>query len=280
MRRIHMNRLLLFLTLCTVAFITSCTPEQKLAHGFIKNPPPIAIQLISPDALLKYNHKGEMIHGFDSLTAHQQDSALYASSEYIQYVDDSIFLEKYVNSFIDELRSLGFKVFVEESIDSFLRAQPQSYMLTMAQVELDEYLFPLVDSAYYGDSIFYKRFDINAVDETSWFEVSKINTPKPHKTTLRSTLTASDSFDGKFYLNGFSSEVMYKYTIDPLRISDIYDLARYSGKKHANYLYDYFMNQYVAIHLPEGEKMQGHLHYNHQDKLLEYSDEERFDVVK
>jgi hypothetical protein len=253
--------------------------ERKLAQGFINNPPPVSIQLFSPDGLYKYNHKGEMISGFDSLTSLQQDSALYARSEFIQYIDDSIYLDKYVNAFIDELRSLGFKVFIEDSIDAFLKSQPQSYLLDMVQVQLDEYLFPLEDSAEYGDSTFYKRFDINAVDASSWFEISKINTTKPVKTILRSTFTASDSFEGKFYLNGFASDVLYKYKIDPLNVKDIYDLAKYAGRKHANYLFDYFMNQYVAFHLPQGEVMQNYLHYNHAGKFLEYTDEDRFEVV-
>ncbi len=254
--------------------------ERKLAQSFITNPPPISIQLFSPDGLYKYNHKGELIPGFDSLSNSRQDSALYNSSKFLQYIDDSIYLEKYVNAFIDELRSLGFNVFVEESIDTFLKNQPQSYLLTMAQVQLDEYRLPLEDSAEFGDSTFYKRFELDAVDASSWFEISKMNSPKPVKTVLHSKFTASDSFEGRFMLSGFSSDVLYKYKIDSLNVGDIYDLARFAGRKHANYLFDYFMNQYVAFHLPKGEEMQDYLHYDHAGKVLGITDEERFEVVQ
>jgi hypothetical protein len=254
--------------------------ERKLAQGFINNPPPVSIQLFSPDALYKYSHKGELIPGFDSLSSAQQDSALFYSSKYIQYIDDSIYLEKYVNSFIDELRSLGFKVFVEESIDTFLNNQPQSYLLTMSQVQLDEYSFPMEDSAEFGDSTFYKSFELNGVDASSWFEINKMNTPKPVKTILHSKFTATDGFSGRFVLNGFSSDVLYKYKIDSLNVSDIYELATYTGRKHAGYLFDYFMNQYVSFHLPEGEEMQNYLHYNHSGKILEATEEERFEIVQ
>jgi hypothetical protein len=260
--------------------LSSCTIDRKLAQGFIDHPPPISIQLFTPDVLFKYNHKGELIPGFDSMTNNQQDSALYASSEFIRYVDDSIYLEKYVNGFIDELRSLGFKVFVEESIDTFLKNQPQSYILTMAQLQLDEYLYPLEDSAEFGDSTFFKTFDLNAVDASSWFEISKINAEKPVKTVLKSTFTATDGFQGRFLLSGFSSEVVYKYKIDPLEVKDLYDLAGYAGRRHASYLFDYFMNQYVVFHLPEGEKMPYYLHYDHPHRMLVITEDERFEIIK
>jgi len=259
--------------------LSSCSVERKLAQGFITNPPPINIQIFSPEALYKYSHKGELIPGFDSLTPSQQDSALFTGSKYIRDIDDSIYLERYVNSFIDELRSLGFKVFVEESIDTFLKTQPQSYLLTMAQVQLDEYLYPFEDSEEFGDSTFYKRVELNAVDASSWFEISKLNAPKPVKTVLHSKLTATDSFSGRFTLNGFSSDVLYKYKIDSLTISDVYDLAKYAGRKHAGYLFDFFMNQYVIFHLPAGEEMPGYLHYDHKNRFLGLTDEERFEVV-
>ena len=272
-------RLLILPGIFLLVFLSSCSLERKLAQGFINNPPPISIQLFSPEGLLKYSHKGELIPGFDSLSSSRQDSALYYNSQFLQFIDDSIYLENYVNSFIDELRSLGFNVFVEESIDTFLKNQPQSYLLSMVQVQLDEYRFPLEDSASFGDSTFYKNFFLNAVDASSWFEISKMNTVKPVKTVLRSTFPASDGFAGRFLLNGFSSDVVYKYKIDSLNLKDIYDLATYTGRKHANYLFDYFMNQYVAIHLPPGEEMQYNLHYNHDAKFLEANDEECFEIV-
>ena len=279
MIRNFINRFLICSGITLLVFLSSCSIERKLAQGFIDNPPPINIQLFSPGGLNKYSHKGELIPGFDSLSGIQQDSALYYSSRFIQYIDDSIYLEKYVNAFIDELRSLGFKVFVEESIDTFLKSLPQSYLLNMVQVQLDEYRFPLEDSAEFGDSTFFKRFEINAVDASSWFEISKMNTVKPVKTVLHSKFTGTDSFEGRFFLNGFSSEVMYKYKIDSLNVKDIYDLSIYAGRKHANYLFDYFMNQYVAFHLPQGEEMQGYLHYDHAGKFLGITDEERFEIV-
>ena len=46
----------------------------------------------------------------------------------------------YINSFIDELREIGFRVFVDGGADTILRKEPQAYVVNMSQIQLDEYL--------------------------------------------------------------------------------------------------------------------------------------------
>lgn len=256
---------------------SSCSVEQKLAKNFVKDPLSIDIQLFTPDILYKFNHKGETIEGFDLLTNAQQDSALYYSSRYMQFIDDSVFMESYLNSFINELRALGFKVFLDHSVDSFLQRQPQSYVVNISQLQLDEYLFPVDDTLPAGDSLYLQSFQLNGVDLSSWFELSKINALKPKKTVLYSSFTASDGFEGRFFLNGFTMNVQYKYKIDSLTRKDIYDLAVFSGKKNASYLFDFFMNQYIAFQLPD-DIQPVWLHYNRFDRSFTPTDEDLFEV--
>jgi len=52
------------------------------------------------------------------------------------------------------------------------------------------------------DSVYYKNVNLNAVDASSWFELSKINTSKPVKTVLYSTLTTTDAYQGNFVIDG------------------------------------------------------------------------------
>ncbi|MCX6248544.1 MAG: hypothetical protein NTW10_12540 [Bacteroidetes bacterium] len=260
--------------------LPSCTLEKKLGKEFLTQAPQICIEVYTPENLYKFSHKGEIIAGFDSLSSTQQDSALYASSRFIRYTDDSVFLDRYVNSFIDELRSIGFRVFVDSSVDTILRTQPQAYVVNMSQIQMDEYFEPFEDSEPVGDTVFHKSFELNAVDASSWFELSKYNVVKPVKTILYSSFTASDGFAGNFVMNGFSMDIQYRYKIDSLRMSDIYDLASYSGRHNAVYLFDYFMNQFIAYHMPEGFEIMGYLHYNPSRKTFDFTDEEKFEVLK
>jgi len=254
-------------------------PEKEIGKTFVQNASGINIQLFTTDMLYKENHKGEVIPGFDSLTPSRQDSALYASSRFIRYVDDSAYLVTYINNFIDELRTLGFKVYLDTSLESFLRAQSQSYVVNMAQLELDEYFYPFEDSEDFGDSTYFKRVELNAVDASSWFEVNKLNASRPVKTILYSAFTATDELQSRFSNNLLLGDVVYTYKIDSLKVDDIYDLAAYAGKKNASYLFDFFMNQYIAYHMPQGMEPMGLYHYNRFQKSVVRNDEEQFEVI-
>ena len=260
---------------------SSCSIEKKIADGFVKNFPDINLQVFTPEYLYKYNHKGEEIPDFGSMREKQQDSALMASSKFIQYIDDSVFLDRYLNNFIDELRMLQFKVYIDASLDSLLSGKPQSYVVNLAQIQLDEYTYPVVDEEPTDDTVYRMKFDLNAVDGESWFELSKLNSPKAVKTVLYSSFTANDGFQGNFLIDPFSDRgVRYHYKIDSLKVKDIYDMAAYMGQKNASYLFDYFMNQYVAYHMPEGVEIQNYYHYNRFRRSLEKVDEDRFDVLE
>lgn len=266
--------------LLVLLIFPSCTIEKKLGKEFLTETPKICIEVYTPQTFYKFSHKGEMIPGFDSLTGSQQDSALYASSRFIRYVDDSVFLDRYVNSFIDELRNIGFRVFLDSNADTVLRTQPQAYVVNMSQVQLDEYFQPFEDSESIGDTEFYKSFDLNAVDASSWFELNKYNVVKPVKTVLYSSFTASDGFSGNFIMNNFTMDLKYRYKIDSLKMNDLYDLASFSGRRNAGYLFDYFMNQFIAFNMPQGMEILGYLHYVPSNKTFNFTEEEKFEVLK
>ena len=267
------------LILAGLVSLQSCLPERKVANTFIQSQHMITLLVNPPAIVFKYNHKGEAIERFDSLSQAQQDSALWTQSSYIQFINDSTLLENYMNSFIEELRLLGFNVYLNSSIDSFNAVKPQSYILNVAQIQVDEYYYPLKDEDAFLDTVYYKEFNLNAVDFSCWFDLSKAGTETSRKALLYATNTAYDTFDGRFFNDPFSGTVRYKYTIDSLKTKDVYDMATYLGKKHAGYLYDFFMNQYIAKHLPEGIKMEDYYHYNRIRKSFNPAYDERFEIL-
>lgn len=276
-----------FLTIWSAFFLlivpglTSCLPERKVAMTYISQPPAINLLIFPPELIFKYNHKGEAITGFDTLPETQKDSALWASSSYVQYLSDSLLLETYMNNFIGELRDFGFNVYLGAAIDSFLLLQaPQSYLLNLSQMQIDEYLYPLEDEEAFMDTVYYKRFDLNAIDFSNWFELNKVNpTEKKRVTTLYSAHSAFDSFEGEFLIDPWGGNVNYRYKIDSITVDDITDMAAYLGKKHASYLYDYFLNQYIAQHLPPGEMLNYYYHYNRFRKTITPTDIDRFEFL-
>jgi hypothetical protein len=268
------------LTILLFSFLfSSCEVDRKIGKTFIETPPPIQILLFPPDALYKYNHKGEAIAGFDSMSSSQQDSALFSSGKFVRSINDSLFLENYVNSFLSELRKLGFTVYLPEVVDTLLKSQPQVYVLSMAQVQLDEYFYPYDDEAVFYDTRYIKTTELNAVDFSVWYEISKMNSSNPKKTVLYSTHTVTDGLDGSFFLDPFTDDVKYRYRIDSVTVGDVMLLGNNLGRKHASYLYDFFLNQYIAYHMPEGETPYWYYHYNRFSKRLEPLEESEFQIL-
>jgi len=278
--KIRVFSLIIFVIACTgLLSLPSCLPERKVANTFIESAHGLNLLVIPPDYVFKYNHKGESVEGFSALTQSQQDSALWASSRYMQYLSDSVILENYMNVFISELRSCGFNVYLEDAVDSFMTGKPQSYVVDISQMQLDEYFYPLEDEDNFNDTVYYKRINLNAVDFSCWFDLSKANTENAKKTVLYSTATSYDSFEGRFYNDIFTGAVHYKYNIDSLTVKDVYAMATYLGKKHAGYLYDFFMNQYIAKHMPDGMQMQDYYHYDHTRQSFAPAYDDRFEVL-
>jgi hypothetical protein len=273
--------MLLAALMVSLFILSSCLPERKIATTYTSTQPGVNLLIFPPDVIFKYNHKGESIPGFDTLCDACKDSALWVNSRYVQKLNDSVLLENYMNNFISELRMFGFNVYLGDAIDSFmLRQEPQSYVLNLAQMQIDEYLYPLEDEEPFQDTVYYKRFDLNAIDISNWFELSKVNpTEKVRKTTLYTSHSAYDSFDGSFIIDQWSGSVRYRYKIDTIKIADINDMATYLGKKHASFVYDYFMNQYIVQHLPPGEMLQYYYHFNRFRKSVEPTDLDKFEII-
>lgn len=263
----------------SLLFLASCLPEQKLAQNFVKSGPKIRLMVTPPDFIYKYNHKGEDVDGFAQMTDKQQDSALFYSSLFIQRISDSALLEDYVNQFIAGLRKANFEVYLPDQIDSFLSNQTQAYMVNISQIQLDEYTYPLEDKEPINDTVYYRRFNLNAMDFSVWFELSKVNSAKPKKTVLYDSQSAFDSFDGNFIVDPWTNSVRYKYHIDTLSLSNIYDMARFLGRRHGEYLFDFFMNQWVAFNMPENQYGSYYYHYNRQRRMMEATDEDRFQLL-
>ncbi len=273
------GRIFTFLFLFILLFLASCLPEQKLAQSFVKSGPKIRLLVTPPDYLYLYNHKGEAIDGFSEMSDKQQDSALFSSSLFIQRISDSTMLEDYVNQFISSLRAANFEVYLPDQIDSFLVSQAQSYKVNISQIQLDEYTYPLEDKQPINDTVYYRRFNLNAMDFSVWLELSKVNTDKPRKTLLYDSQSAFDSFDGNFIVDPWSNAVRYKYHIDSLGLADVYDMAKYLGRKHGEYLFDFFMNQWVAFNMPQNQYDLYYYHYDRRKKIMETTDEDRFEIL-
>lgn len=108
--------------------------ERKLAMQFVQSEAPsYPVMLVPPEILYTFNLKAPPPGNYSNV-----DSALFFSSKYIQYLSDSLFLEKYFESFVEQSRETGLDIFFPPDLDYFLQTERPAYVVRFAQMELAE----------------------------------------------------------------------------------------------------------------------------------------------
>ena len=152
-------------------------------------------------------------------------------------------------------------------------------MIQIAQLHLNEgheynysEVYPEESDESYTDSI-----RINGVSLSSWFEVSRANTGTKQVLFLEGYI--QDEIKRGIDFNLWEGTIGLEQNRNALKINDIYLMANQLGKKHAELLFDYFINDYIREHLPAGIVNRKYFYYDHKSKSLKKGQKERFDVV-
>ncbi len=276
-----LRRFLFLLSLAAVILhLTSCNPERHLANNFIKKREPASILLLSPEFSYKYNYKLPDVDNFDNLSKQAQDSLLFFNSELLQYVDDSLLITNYIRGLSSGLKSLGFNVFTTGTTGSFVNRGSDGLIVNVAQLELEEFLDSISDNASFGDEEHY-NYDlyITAVNINSWMELTRVNR-QDSALVLYASNTLTDRFDGGFRYFPFTGEVKYDYTIDSLKVEDIYTSAISIGNLYAGLLFDYLMNDYIRMSMSPGMEPSKYYTWDRFSGTIRKSKGQRFTRLK
>ena len=249
---------------------TSCTVEKNLALNYVnKKGEKKSVLIMVPDNIFKTNLKTDILKDSANLSESEKDSILFYSSKYLQNISDSIFLENYVNSLIQEFNNYNFDVYLSNSIDSFLTIKTPAYIINLAQIEFEEDKIKFKDHIEYYDGTFYKTINLNALNINTWFDITKLNDKsKKGIKTLYNSSTVTDKLDGVFVRNLLTYKVRYKYTLSEMKIDDIYKFAIELGKKHVSYFYDYLINDFIKNNLSKNIKQEYFYHYDKKNNKL------------
>jgi len=276
-----LRRFLFLLSLAAVLLhLTSCNPERHLANNFIKKREPASILLLSPEFSYKYNYKLPDVDNFDNLSKQAQDSLLFFNSELLQYIDDSLLITNYIRGLSSGLKLLGFNVFTTGTTGSFVNRGSDGLIVNVAQLELEEFLDSISDNASFGDEEHY-NYDlyITAVNINSWMELTRVNR-QDSALVLYASNTLTDRFDGGFRYFPFTGEVKYDYTIDSLKVEDIYTSAISIGNLYAGLLFDYLMNDYIRRSMSPGMEPSKYYTWDRFSGTIRKSKGQRFTRLK
>ena len=256
--------------------LISCSVERKLAREFVESKPDISVLVLPLNTVLKNNIKRDAIGDTSNMDPWQVDSAAIANSLFLKGISDSAFLETYINSMFDEFDRLGIKVYDEPHLDSFLFIKTPAYILSIAQIELEEYYSIQEESEEFGDLVYHKDISLNGVSINSWFELTRLNPKEEGHELFYASEELSDFVDGYFSQNIFTGNVQFKYVKREMETDDIYRYCEILGKRYAGYAYDYFMNEYISDNFPLGKERRSFMRYNRENRTIDPAEDNRF----
>lgn len=274
-----MIRNLGIVSLSAMLLLAGCSPERKLAHQYVKHHKGNGIMIIPLYELFKDN----LTLNYDTAvkyTPAQFDAMAWAQSTFIQHVSDSVFLTQFTNSMINELNAEGYDVYVDGSSDIFFSLPDPKWVVQVAQLQLNEehrYDFYEMYSVQTGEP-YYDSLKINNVNLASWLEVSRANTDKKQVLYLEGYI--EDAVKRAVDLNFLEGSVGLQQFRDSIGLNDIYKIADELGRKHAELLFDYFMNDYIRKNLPDGIVHRQYFRFDRKSKSVKEGLKEKFEVVQ
>lgn len=256
-----------------ILLLSSCSVEMKLGKEFRENWNDTVVLLFTPDYVFKNNLKTYLVPDLDSMPEAVQDSILIEYSLFLKDIADSTVISGFENAFKERLVQSGFKVLEESDLDKFLVEQRRGILVNFAQISLEEFVHPYsFDYEMSGEYLTVSDIDLNAVSFNLWLEVSQLNSENHHKVLFASDFT-TDQVEGYFRQFIFSGEVKFEYSIDTLTVPQIYTFVDGLGKKYADYLYDYFLNNYIRENVPEDYPVElRNIHWNPESRIFQMND--------
>ena len=236
-------------------FFTSCQTELKLAKKYMAERQGIQAAVYFPEkaeVTVEYNTK------------------LGKQTEVLNGFNQDLFLDVMYNAYAKAMGDYGLEVYVPEDPDQ-VQVDSTHWLVMLSRMEIsgriteyEDYLFSDTDEYSY-------KHPLNTVNVASWFEVSDGD----WKPVLFCEHNLMDGFDSNTDYSFWSNKIDYSYTIDTLKLNDVYNYAVYLGKLYAGYTYDYMMNSYVGAELKKkGYNYQLLLRYDPYEKQLRYAGED------
>ncbi|MEA3505502.1 MAG: hypothetical protein U9R32_09975, partial [Bacteroidota bacterium] len=211
--------------------------------------------------MVSYNPVKEDTAG---MKGYQQDSLRFYNSDFLVDLDEEKLKMNFFSAFSDKFKAYGFNVIPELKISD----SSQILIVSIPQMELEEYKKEYVDEEIIGNKRYYKNFDLDALSFNTWIALSTSKSDGKRVYFIHDTIT--DVVDGYFYYDFKKQLVKYRYKSHKMQTDDIYRFMKDMGKLYAQYIYNFYLNRYVDIHRKSDYTRKYLYHYNQPKDKLEF----------
>lgn len=259
---------------------SSCTVEYRLARDYIGEKPAEALLVIPADFIYKSNLTYQEPDPVNMISQRAMDSVGFYRSTYLQYTSDSIFLEIFYNAFIGELAASGYSVYLPQDSNVFTGLGERRWTISFEQLQLEEQTQTFAEDTYDPEeNYYYKEYEVTTVGMNTWTEAVYAGAPDQQRLLYLSGYI-EDDFEGGFRYNQFDDKMYFSDRTVKITYQDIYKMAVDSGKKHAELLIDYMLNDYIRRNMPPGATHRQLYHFDRQFRTLSVNYPQRFEVLK
>lgn len=250
-----MKKFLFFIGLLSVLLLSGCQTELKLAKTFVTEKANTRVAVYFPekaDVKVEYNTQYNI------------------QTEVLQGFSYDLFLDVMYGAYADGLRDYGLDVYVPENAEN-MQVDSVNWLVMLSRMEISGRITEYEDYLFSDTEEYSYKHPLNTVNVASWFEISD----GEWKPVLFCEHNLIDGFDSKTDFSFWTNKIDYSYTIDTLKLTDVYNYAVYLGKLYASYTYDYMMNNYVGAEMKKRNYMyQTLLRYDPYKRQLRYAEED------
>ncbi len=237
--------------------------------------------LLAPDFVYKNSFKLPYTTNPDLLLKHEKDSLAYFNSDVVQFIDDSLYISNYMKSLSWGLQYYGLTVYKDQAAEKFLNTDNRSgYIVNVVQLQLEEYLDSVSKvSTYDYEMQEYLPLYITALNLNNWIEVTKVNHVQSAPVVLFNSRMVTDQLSGYVRYYPLTGDFNYEYTVDSITTNEVYNAASDLGYVHAQWLFDYLMNQYIWNNLPDNRPVFKYFTYIRNANIITNQKKMPFTVI-
>jgi hypothetical protein len=224
--------------------VSSCSIENKIASESGKYIDGAAILLLFPDDIFVDISKDFQLP--DSLNDDERYYASIDSSFFLKNIDAEDFKDRFEKEIISLYRDYGFRVYLKDSLSSFLKLDTTAFVVEFTQFQIEEFWKPY----YYEEEMpdgytYHQEFSLNALGFDAWITISKLNDTTGTNSLIYSEESIADDIDGMFVMNNITGEVNFVYNYTPLKPGDADDLTEKAAIKISLDIVDFIANSYI-----------------------------------
>ena len=263
--------------MAVITFIAvSCSPQIKLARQFVNKSSQFKVLVFVPEFVYKNNLNTQIVDSLNITDEEERNSMLWEQSHFFKEISDSVFIDNYIMGYKTELEKYSITVFDEKSAADFFSEDSNTYLINIAQIEIEEEDYEYRDEEEYYDYVYFHDHLLKAINVNTWFEINKLNDSLSGENVFYATNTITDDLNSSYDYNVFDGKVEYFYEVDSLTLPKLYEYVFLLGRIYATYTFDFMMNQSIQKNLDYPVKKEELLRYNPNSSSFFYAGENRF----